>query len=205
MLTISLPCWMTLMCMCVFGFIGLEKVQAQVLTSQETVIIVDVEGKSLGPVFFRSQGYIDYLVFYIDPFVVPVTVMKNKIIGHFPAWFESTDCSGNPVIDAEEATGIPFDSQMVTPATVVAQVFPNQGVLGKIYVADPNNSPHQVTVRSKAADPGCVENENQPALVVDTLEFMDLDAQFTPPFKAAVVSEPPTTPISKKGKGPKKK
>lgn len=198
MSSISLGKWLVLVCLFSLGLNGLKSVQAQVLTNSDQVVILDANETIVGPVFSRV-GYSASLIFYVNPFVVPVTIQQNKISADFPAWFESTDCSGNPVIDAIEDTGIPFDAQMVVPATIVAQVIPNQDVLGKVYVADPNDTPHSVTVQSIASDPtGCIENENRPAVVVNTIELIDLDVLFTPPFKAAVIGQP------KKGGGPKK-
>lgn len=158
---------------------------AQILTTNESPVIVDADQKVLGPVL-GPVGYATSSLFYMDQFVVPVTVRKSEISGDFRAWFESSNCSGNPVIDAEEVTGIPFDAQMVTPATVF---IPNQNNLGKVYVADPNNAPHTVTVQSVASDPnGCIENENFQAVVVSTIQMIDLDALFTPPFHVEVMT-----------------
>jgi hypothetical protein len=80
---------------------------------------VDSIGTVLGPItdFFPSSAAFFAYIFQ-DPYVVHVSVRKNRVQSDFLAQFQSTDCTGNPVIDTEESFGIPFDSQMITPATV---------------------------------------------------------------------------------------
>ncbi len=59
-------------------------------------------------------------------------------------------------------------------------------VLGKVYVADPNDTPHLVTVRSQTNDLFCSADNRPSTLVVNTLLIMDLDDHFTPPFHVEV-------------------
>jgi len=102
------------------------------------------------------------------------------------------------VIDADGSSGIPLDTQIFSPVAIGALI-PGQNILGKVYVANPNDNPHNVTVQSFAGNPtGCNPNVNDVRVVVDTMEILDLDALFTPPLHVEIMGE------SKKGKGPKK-
>ncbi len=139
------------------------------------------------------------MVFQVDPFLVSLVARKNVFEGVFRALWESSDCTGNPVIDAEDVLGIALEPQLFSPVTIAPAITPGKP-LGKVYVADPNDTPHEVRIRAFSALPsGCNPNKDDDMVVVNTIEILDLDALFTPRFHATVVSE------TRKGGGPKKK
>jgi flavin reductase (DIM6/NTAB) family NADH-FMN oxidoreductase RutF len=191
-------------------------VQAQVLTPTATVVVVDANQTVVGPALggFGGGGASAFIAFQVDPYVVAISVTNTRLLAttFSPGW-ESNDCTGPPVMNVNEAGGI--ETQMFTPVMIVSHLNPGQDILGRVRVADPFSIQKSVTIRSTIINSnpaGCINLEASQdsfqATVVDTIEIMDLDALFTPPFHVEVVD--PVAPgkgmgIGKgRGKGPKK-
>jgi len=191
--------WAVALCVLVLSDGTLSTTHAQVLSTNDSLILVDANQTIVGPVIGfggigRGQGA--DVVFQVDPFLVTLVARIDKFEGIFRALWESPDCTGNPVIDAEADE---LDLQLFAPVTVAPAITPGKP-LGKVYVVDPNDTPHEVRIRAFSALPsGCNPNKDDDMVVVNTIEILDLDALFTPPFHATVVSE------TRKGGGPKKK
>ncbi len=122
MRNIQLVSVMAFLCVLCLGVGFINTAHAQVLKTTDTVVIVDANGNIVGPAFERIDGIQTHLVFYTDPFVVPVTVRQNRIFGNRNPQFESTDCTGNPVINAQGN----FNTLLATPSTVVSPIIPGR-------------------------------------------------------------------------------
>jgi len=191
MRNVQLVSVMTFLCVLVMSMGGLPIGNAQVLNTTDTVVVVDAIGTVVGPASggFSGGGGNVIIAFQVDPFVVAMTVRPDRLLAStFTPLWESNDCMGPPLMNVNEASG--FATQMFSPVMVVAQLNPGQDFLGKVRVADPNDvTPELVTIHStinNGIPAGCIDldlsQDSFQATVVDTLEIMDLDALFTPPF-----------------------
>ena len=207
MRNVQLVSVMTFLCVLVVSMGGLPIGNAQVLNTTDTVVVVDATQTVVGPTLggFSGGGGNSIIAFQVNSFVVAMVASKNRLIAStFTPLWESNDCMGLPVMDVNQSGGI--SNLTFSPVMVVAQLNPGQDFLGKVRVADPNALPQLVTIRSQLDSvnnpTGCLDldisNDSFQAMVVDTLEIMDLDALFTPPFHVEVMGPP------KKGQGPKK-
>lgn len=75
---------------------------------------------------------------------------------------------------------------MVSPSTVF---IPNQNVLCKVYVANPNDTSHSVKVRSRASNPtGCEEEPELPKCGFEYPFIHGPRCFFTPPSHVEIMS-----------------
>ena len=179
----------------------LSTAHAQVLSPGDSLVLVDANETIVGKIFGFLGRRADHVhvAFNVDPFVVTLVARKDRLEWAFTALWETANCTGNPVIDANADLDTPLANQIFSAATSTPGIISGKP-LGKVYVADPNDTPHKVTIGSKGGNPsGCGGFGDTELLVVNTIEILDLDSLFTPPFHATVVSE------TRKGGGPKKK
>lgn len=198
--------WIGVLCVLIVSVGTLPNARAQVLNPTDTVVVVDANQTVVGPAFggFSGGGGNAIIAFQVDPFVVAITIRPDRLLAttFTPGW-ESNNCTGAPLMNVNESSG--FASLTFSPVMVVAQLNPGQDFLGKVRVANPNAIPQPVTIHSTVNNnipSGCINldtsQDSFQAMVVDTIEIIDLDALFTPPFHVEVMGQP------RKGKGPKK-
>ncbi len=179
MRNVQLVSVMAFLCVLVMSMGGLPIGNAQVLNTTDTVVVVDAIGTVVGPALDTNDGGTSAsVVFQVDSFVVALRVTNSRFFAKVQAFWESSDCSGTPVILEEGG-----DTQLFT-RVVVSQNVLGPNLLGKVFVEDPNATPRATTVQAtfdRFTPSGCL-GTNVVTTVVDTLEIMDLDALFTPPF-----------------------
>jgi len=162
---------------------------SQFLAPGDSLVVVDGNQKVIGEIVDGiGFGVGGHVFFEQDPFLISLQILKNQVRTKFLALFESNDCSGLPLIDAEGKFGNPLNRELFSPATIVSDINPNQDNLGILYVVDPNSLPHTVMIQSfKDDNPGCNPNITDQIQVVDTIQVMDLDSNFTAPFHLEVI------------------
>ena len=105
---------------------------AHVLAATDSLIVVDAHQTIVGPVFGGIDGAARAsVVFHVEPWVVTLIARKNSFEGVLKSLYESTDCTGNPVMDADGSSGIPLHTQIFSPVTIGAMI-PGQNSLGKV-------------------------------------------------------------------------
>jgi hypothetical protein len=146
---------------------------ARPLKGFSTVNVVDANGKAVG-IATSSGGQQVFLMFKVGEQVFTIFVARNRIFGGSPLLrFLSPDCSGAPLL-------VVFPDQddiyLLTPFAIAPPG-------STIYAPDPQAAPQTITVGSMlSGDGSCLTGEFS-ELVVPAVALIDLDTEFTPPFK----------------------
>ncbi len=159
------------------GF-GAQQVAAQTVTPLDTLRIVDQNGRSLGRAFSGASGF--FFLKARDVYV-RIGVSRDQFVGSDNVlYYESSDCSGQPLLQVDPATLVGFgpshvgslpDQTLTTPregATLTSTIVRSDRATGR-----PCHVRAEFTINAVPGDP-----------------FIDLGPLYTPPFRVAEVTEP---------------
>lgn len=158
-------------------FLVLPRAYAQTLSSADFLAIFDSTGKRIGSL----QGIDDsktHVVLRMDGLLISLDMERDRFRGDGSLSFVSADCSGQPLLG---------DDDKLFPTTYVI------GSTGTLFVADRSVPPQTLVINSSTFDfEGSCRADDFPRErnVLPALEFPNLLAQFTPPFRVQAEQTP---------------
>ncbi len=138
--------------------------------------VYDAAGKKVGDIT-EFQGGTLFIFFRLNQFSFPLEVNQNGTFyalsgaGNNFLYFESTDCTGTPLVRAQNPNTFAPSSSISPPGQT-------------LYTADPQITPQLIGVRSMInRDPPCVTLQHlENSYHVPAIALGDLSRLFAPPF-----------------------
>jgi hypothetical protein len=163
----------------------IDELQAE---SDLTPVVVDANSEMLGlvvaadPPAGRLLPRVQFDLAGLPLFVVVVQAGEIRKAEGGSVFFESTDCTGTPWLEADAA------AVWGTASTVSFST-------GRLfYVSDPNETPQTLFLRSNFRPDGFCDMSLDQNISVREATVADLDSMFTPPFRVVTRGELPGSP-----------
>jgi hypothetical protein len=146
------------------------------LKSVESLVVVDATGKKVGEVIETGFENLAEVAFEVDGLVFTLFTRPDGLFfsGTYILYFESTDCTGTPLISPDPG-GLLQVAAVGPPGMTV-------------YGPDSSATPQTITTRSSINrfTGACIDDLDIARNMVPALPLIDLDPLFTPPFKVKV-------------------